>query len=217
MKFPNAYNGVKKLFIAEIITVITGLLFVVAGVFGILGLKNDGLLLTAGTLILVSGIALIVAFVFQLVGLVQGGRDSAQIKFALWATLVGIILSVVSSILSRYTDKFAIDLTKTLVDAGVTIAQLFATYYVLLGISGLAKQLGDSAMEQKGIFLGKCVIYLFVASIVLSILATALSKVQAEWLQVTLGLVALAASIINLVVYILTVLYYAKAVKMLKK
>ena len=220
MKFPNAYKGVKKLFICELILIITGILFVVAAILAAVGIKNEGALLAAGGMILGTGIAAIVVFILQLVGLHQGGKDEILIKNAFFATILGILVGVVSSTLGGLKNQTdALKIVVTILDSVETLATLFASYYVLLGISSLSGKLSDKAMEKEGKSLANWVVCLFAVSIVLDVLGGIFKALPSspEWLNVIAAILAIGAAIAELVVYVVTVLYYKKAVKMLKK
>jgi uncharacterized membrane protein YjjB (DUF3815 family) len=88
-----------------------------------------------------------------------------------------------------------------------------------MGISALAKKLGNDEMEKKGKKLANWVILLYCAAIVLGLVGMILSALPSapEAVAVIAGIVAIVASVAELVVYVLTFLYYGKAVKMLEK
>ena len=216
MKFPNAYKGVKKLFICELIAVVAALLGVVAAILSAIGLKNSAVVAAAGAMALSSVIALIVVFILQLIGLHQGGKDEMLIQYAFCVTILGVVLAVASSILANFNGR-GIELARTFVDSATKVAQLLAAYYVLMGIANLARKLNDSRMEKQGRALANWVIIFFVISILFNTLSTVLLPHSPEWLKVTFGALVIVAAVVELIVYIVTFFYYGKAVKMLKK
>ena len=217
MKFPNAHSGVKKLFICEIISIVAAALTIIGATIAAIGLKKEGLLLTGGTIILISGIALVVVFILQLVGLHQAGKDEIQIKYAFCATILGIILGVVASILESVSNAKGTQIAVAVINAIQTVAELLAAFYVLSGISALAGKLNDQAMEKQGRKLANWVIIFFIASIVFEFLGVILKENPTEWLAVLAGILVIVAGFVQLVVYIITFIYYCKAVKMLEK
>ena len=217
MKFPNAHAGVKKLFICEIIGIAASILAIVGAVLAAIGLKDPALLATGGSVVLASTIALIVVFVLQLVGLHQGGKDELQMKYAFCLTILGVILGVVSSILSSLKASEGLTMAITFVNAAQSVATLLASYYVLMGISSLAGKLKDEAMEKQGRRLATWVIVFFCVSILFEVFGGIFKTNQAQWLVVTATILAIVAAVAELVVYIITFVYYGKAVKMLKK
>ena len=217
MKFPNAYKGVKKLFIAEICEIVIAVLGIVVATLASVAKGNNAVLTAAGTLGLVAAIALIVIFVFQLVGLHQAGKDELQIQYAFCITILGIILSVVGSILGSLTQTRGLELAGTFIDSAVKVSQLLAAYYTLMGIASLSAKLSDSKMEKQGKALANWVIIFFVVSIVFNLLSTILLPHSPAWLVTLLGILVIIAGVVELVVYVVTFLYYGRAVKMLKK
>ena len=217
MRYPHAHSGVKKLFICELIAIIASTLAVVGSILAAIGLKKDALLLTGGSLLLASGIALVVVFILQLVGLHQAGKDETQIKYAFYLTILGIVLGVVSAILGSLTKSKGIEIAQAFVEAAETVATLLASYYVLAGIASLANKLGDKAMAKRGKALANWVIIFFLVSTVFDLFGVILKTYPAEWLTVVAVILAIVAEIAKLIVYIITFLYYAKAVKMLKE
>ena len=217
MRFPHAHSGVKKLFICELIGIIAAALSLVGAVLAVLGLKNDGLLLTGGALVLASGIAMVVVFILQLVGLHQGGKDEIQIKYAFCLTILSIILGIASSILGSLAKSKGIEIAQTFVNSAESIATLLAAYYVLSGIGSLASKLGDKAMAKQGKALANWVIVFYLISIVFDLLGVILKSYPAAWLTTLAAILAIVAAVAELVVYIITFLYYAKSVRMLKE
>ena len=217
MKFPHAYKGVKKLFLAEVFAIIVAVLSIVVASLAKAAQTNGAVAATAGTMGLVAGILLILIFIFQLVGLHQAGKDEMLIQYAFCITILSIILSLVGTILGSITQTRGIELASTFVDSAVKVAQLLAAYYTLSGISALAAKLKDSKMEKQGRALANWVIIFFLISIVFNLASTILLPHSPEWLKVTLGILVIVASVVELVVYVITFFYYAKAVKMLKK
>ena len=217
MKFPNAYKGVKKLFVAEICEIVIGVLALVVASLMAVAPGNGGVVAAAATVGLVAAIALVVIFIFQLVGLHQAGKDELLIQYAFCITILGIVLSIVASILGGLNQSRGIELAGTFVESAVKVAQLLAAYYTLSGIASLAAKLKDSKMEKQGRALANWVIIFFVVSIVFNILSTVLLPHSPEWLKVLLGILVIVASVVELVVYVITFIYYGRAVKMLKK
>ena len=93
MRFPNAHNGVKKIFIAEIVMVIATVAVLVGCIAAVVSLKLSsnvripegavpGALLAAGSLL--GGAALgVFAAIFQIVGVVQAKKDENSFASAL--------------------------------------------------------------------------------------------------------------------------------------
>lgn len=216
MKFPNAYKGVKKLFIAEILAILAALLMVVAAVLGAIGLKNEPVLLASGTVALVAGIILIIVFVIQIVGLYQGGKDDIQIKYGFYLTILAIVLNLIVVIFGMIKDNQILATIAKYINIAVDIATVLSLVCTLRGIAALANQLGDEKMENRGKSLAFIVFILFVASIVLGAYPNFFVNGAPDWAQTMFAITGIVAGVIELVVYILTVIYYGRATKMLK-
>ena len=217
MKYPNAYKGVKKLFVVELLAVVAAILAVVASALSAIGLTNTALVATAGSLALSSTIVLIVVFILQLVGLHQAGKDEKLISYAFCVAVLSILVSVVGSILASFKSVAILVIIGNVCQALANASGIVIAWFTLKGIAALAGRLGDSAMKKRGETLAFYVIFFVLLSLVFEVLDAVLKGVELKWLMVTIAILAIIASIAELVVYVVTFLYYGKAVKMLKK
>ena len=90
MKFPNAFNGSKKILLAEILALIAAVLVMIAGITlggtianAVETNNGDAVIggaIGAGALILVGGIAGIVAFVVEIIGINACAKDEPSFK-----------------------------------------------------------------------------------------------------------------------------------------
>lgn len=217
MQFPSAHKGVKKLFIAELIAIAAGLLVLVAAVLGVVGIKNEGVLVAAGSITIVSTFALIVVLILQLVGLFQGGKDSLQIKYAFFISLGGLVLSIVLAILRLLPANNGLAIAIGVIGPLVDIATVLALAYTLLGIAELAEKLNDEPMARRGKTLAFVVVILFAISVVLNLFSSFFVNNAPSWAVILIAIFGIVAAVVELVAYILTVVYYGRATKMLKK
>lgn len=217
MQFPSAHKGVKKLFIAELIAIAAGLLALVAAVLAVVGIKNEGVLVAAGSITIVSTFALIVMLVLQLVGLFQGGKDSLQIKYAFFIALGGLVLSIVLAVLRLLPANSGLAIAIGVIGPLVDIATVLALAYTLLGIAELAAKLNDEPMARRGKFLAFVVVILFAISVVLNLFSNFFVNNAPSWAVTMIAIFGIVAAVVELVAYILTVIYYGRATKMLKK
>ena len=82
MKFPNAAKGVKKIFNAEIISLIAALIGGAGLISGLIGASKETgesvgttLLAVSSILLIISGIALLVAGIMNIIGFIQAAKD----------------------------------------------------------------------------------------------------------------------------------------------
>ncbi len=218
MQYPNAYKGIGKILTAEMLDLIIALLMIITGIVGAAGaakIKDPSTitdaeaagLAGAGILLLISGIVAIVSFVLYLIVLNAARKDEQCFNVAFYASLAGIVISILSSAFE--SNKTVADLFTTLGD----IAALCVTIYVIQGIITLAKKLGNTEMANKGNRLFKIIIAVQLISLVLTLLKGFLSKnATTNMIGSILAIVAGVLSIVYIVVYLK---YLSAAKKML--
>ena len=211
MKFPNAFAGVKKLYIAEILAIIALILTLITTVaaFFTIGVIDRGLeeavnpsLVVTGVFAIVTAILVLIAFVLDLVGLSQAGKDEPTFKYALIVAIVGIVASAASSFLPDGAGK---ELLTLLYEIGINLVAVFS----IAGIMALAKKSMNAEMEERGTFLLK----LIIASIIIANVADIIYRFFANG-AVVLGIVAI---VIDLAASLLYLGYLNRARKMLEE
>ena len=216
MKFPSAQKGVYKLWIAALIGIISTAIVFVGAILSGFADGNEGLKAATGGVVGVGGIAGIVVFVLELVGLHQASENDNNFHTAFLIIILGLIVSVVGGIIGAFNN----DVCKTIAGFASVIASvssLAALEYAFRGIISLADQLGDQEMVQKGRKLIVIIWAVFIASIVLSLVGKILNPNAAEWVKILVSIAAIIAAAIEIVVQVITFIYYSKAKEMLKK
>ena len=222
MTYPHAYKGVKKLFISELIAIVVSLLPFVGTILVSLdpnspkGVMSD----IGGYMAIVGLFGLVVVFILQLIGLIQAGKDESSFKIALFIVILSIVLGVVSPLLTLYAvPKGLPAIVVTIIDAFKDVSNVFVSIYVLIGISTLAGALDDEVMELKGRRLIYAISVLFFFSIMLVLVPDIISHftTPSQTVQYIFYGLGIASSVAELLVYIFSLIYYGKSVKMLKK
>ena len=217
MRFPSAHAGVKKLFIAEILSIVFAVIALVAAILASIALNNGGegpLANTAAIIALAGGIVSIVAFVIQLIGLRQANHDHGAFGIAFWITIAALVIQIVASILtSVLTGGKAI--TSGIFSTIVSVLSALAFIYTLFGIIGLSDALGNEGM----VIWGRRLISLFVALHIIIIFTEVFNTIpwSNEGARAIFNTITIVAAAIEVVSYVLTLIYYAKAIKMLEK
>ncbi len=110
MKFPNAAKGVKKIFNAEIISLIAALIGGAGLISGLIGASKETdesvgitLLTISGALLIVSGIALLVAGIMNIIGFIQAAKDEEGIKRAVLCTVFSALFAFVAAFFENQT------------------------------------------------------------------------------------------------------------------
>ena len=220
MKFPNAHNGVKKIFTAEILGLIGTIAMAVAGAAAIIlaalvnagnGSETSAAAGAVTAILAVFGIAgdilMLIGFILNLVGIKAAMKDEAAFKTAMVFTLIGIVASVFATIYS--SNETVSGLMKILMD----FTQLCVAVFVIRGIMNLAEKLHNQKMVAGG---RKATTYMTVAyclPIVISFVSTLISLKAESTATMVLSLIALLLSIIA---YIIFLNYLRRAVKMLE-
>lgn len=215
MTYPNAANGVKKIFTAEILSLIATVCAIATLIFSLttLASANDSAAaaaLTSGAGAILfgvgAGVLAIIAFIIQLIGVNKASNDEPAFKVALYAILAGILFSALSSILSN------VGIAKSIFDALGSVASLFVMIYVIQGIRNLADKLGDSAIDQKGASIFKVLIGMYVLIIIAQLIVLIFRNGSGALVAAVLALIAL---VLQLIVYILYISFLSKAKAML--
>ena len=217
MRFPNSFNGSKKIFLAEILALITSVLMIIGAIVAINSVKAEsgdgfvGSLVGGGAILLVGGIIAIVAFIIQLLGINACAKDEPAFKTALYAILAGIVLGIISGATSGAV--------KEVFSAIGSVASLCATIFVIKGFINLANQLGRSDVAS----LGKKVLYICVAlalvGIVLSIVSAIVTPAEITLDSIssykTVQVITIISAIVGIVEAVIYILFLKKSKDML--
>ena len=213
MKYPNALKGVKKLYTAQILSLIVTIALIgtaFAAMFTIGAAQADAMEIGVASLGITAVLALaasvlaIIALVMKIVGLNAGAKDEPLFKTALSFAVAGIAVNALNFFLSSET-------VQRIASTFAPVAEVLLIYYVVSAIRSLADKLGDSEVAEKG----KTVITIVYVTFGVGILAQVLSQFVltgkvAEWVEI----VGYVLEIVEFVVYLS---YLAKAKKMLSK
>jgi hypothetical protein len=217
MRFPNAFSGVKKIWLAEILMLLAAvigiiLVFVIAGNSILVDdviVFNEG---AAGTPVAILGIAsaviALVAFILNLVGLIIARKDDSGFRIALLVTVLGVIASAVSAIWS--TNAGLVKWMDTL----TTIFSMFASYYVLTGIANLADQIPDAETKALALKSRTLVEGSFCLTVIFKLIINIFNIQNGSTIYTILAVVA---TLLELVSYILYLRALSKGKKMLAK
>ena len=215
MKFTNAFEGVKKIFAAEILALIASVCGTIALALPVVALvaaanqSGGGTAASLGGLVVV-GIATVVlsiiAFIFKLIGVNKASKDEPAFKIAFYMILAGIAVSILTGIFSSNST------VSSIMSAIGEIVNLAVTVYIIQGIKNLAQRLGDDKMVKSGDTLFKYIIAIYILVIIAQIVIMILQNGAA----VVVALVIIVISgILEIIQYILYIRYLAKAKKML--
>ena len=217
MRFPNAFRGIKKIWLAELLMLLAAvigivLIVVIAANSTLVGeeivVNEDAVRTPAAILGIASAVIALIAFVLNLVGLIVARKDDSGFRIALFVTVLGIIASAVSAIWS--TNAGLVKWMDTL----TTIFSMFASYYVLTGIANLAEQFPDEATKALALKSRTLVEGTFCATAIFKLIINIFKIQDGSTIYTILSIIAL---VLELVSYILYLRALSKGKKMLAK
>ena len=216
MTFPNAYKGVKKIFIAEILTIIAIVIMIVSGVLTLAFIKvaeqyddaAGGALVSLITFI--AGTCLTIpAFIIYLIGIIQAKKDEQHFYYAFVFVILPIIASVFAAIFSKY------ELVQNIAELVRNICEVIAMIMIIGGIKELAAKLNSEKMVESA----NLALRIISGVYVLLIIARVIEFIFDFWpAMVTVGgILSLAAGILNIVAHVYYFILLGRSVKMLKE
>lgn len=218
MRFPNAFNGVKKIYTAEILAVIAAAALLIVALLGF-GLKDidvenidaaqagsvGGILI----LTLAAGVISIVSLIMMIVGLNQAKLDEPAFRTALILSVVSLVLAVVGTFVESSNE-----VAGSFISVATSVLSLASTIFVVKGIINLAEQLTRGDMVERGNTLIKIIIGVNIIGIVTGLIGAIIKVEENSTMVVILSLVSTIASIAALVIYLV---YLSHAKKMLQE
>lgn len=213
--FTNAYEGVKKIYIAEIFALIASILVLIGSIFSATGIQageetasGNGLLISAGLFVIIAAILLIIAEIMSILGVNRASKDEPAFKEALIALLIGIAANIVVSVFSSTT------MIQNIGKSVMNVMEILASYYICTGVINLADRLNNSEVSARGKKVRSMLMGIWIAAAILNALAVLFAN---ETIQGILGITAIVAGIISIVAYFLYIGLLGKAKMMLSK
>lgn len=213
MFYTHARNGIKKIYLAQILSLISVFMTGVAAAYadqasgsGMNTEKAIGIMLP----ILAVGLLKLAGSLVEFFGLKEAAQDDENFKQGYTYALINIVCSIILAVLSVLNLK-----NETISDLGNSIRsiiQMIVTLYVVYGIRSIARELGNHEMDERG----KKVFFIYGVSIILSSaiqLVAAFLKGSAKIpVLAILGAAVLALAVVG---YFMYLSYLGKAKKML--
>lgn len=220
MRFPNACKGLKKIFFAELISLIALVPYAVSLVL-IQFLpeeinKNNAEILPAEVVVtilsILSLVMMTVAYVLNVIGYVTASKDNESFKKAMLLTIAGMVLTVVSGIMENANGNPI--LTNTF-DSMENILDLLITLMTISGIVTLSVTYGDLRMVESGKALFKFLFAIYLPTLIAYVFVYLLRNTRsAAFLAVTVTFISFA---LNTVYSLLYLRYLYRAVNMLEE
>ena len=220
MRFPNACKSLKKIFFAELISLIALVPYAVSLVL-VQFLpeeinKNNAEILPAEVVVtilsILSLVMMTVAYVLNVIGYVTASKDNESFKKAMLLTIAGMVLTVVSGIMENANGNPI--LTNTF-DSMENILDLLITLMTISGIVTLSVTYGDLRMVESGKALFKFLFAIYLPTLIAYVFVYLLRNTRsAAILAVTVTFISFA---LNTVYSLLYLRYLYRAVNMLEE
>ena len=210
MTFPNAANGLKKIYIAEILALVaalcTGLMLIITA-FTISSAQSLNLsgAVTGGLFLVFFGFAafvlLVLALIFNLIGINSAKKDETGEKKNFAIAFICVIVSICVSFVGGCFTTTMPFLSTVCTTAG-RLLDLIATYYILYGISDFAERLGQTGLAEKSKAMVYKLCFLYCVSILANTLFSFLSSKLGMIISLLISLVVIAFSILYYILYL---------------
>ena len=207
--FVNAYNGVKKIYHAEVLTIVAAFFMIIAAILGLVQ-PTDTILTITGAVTIVSAIAFVIAFFIQMSGLNQAGKDHQAFKTAFWIVIIAIVLGIAGGVLESLKNN-TLKLAGELISTFTSLSSIFVIVFTISGISALSP---DKEFAAKGNKISWAILILYAVSFIISVVVAIFTDVS-DTVVIVFGVLALIASLIDFIIYINIFFYYKKAVQVL--
>ena len=212
MKYPNASNGVNKIFMSEIISLIASIIIAICSIVLMVCYEEPGLEALAAAMGVVVFVGLgifVVAYILQIVGINRASKDEPTFKVSLIAIIAALVITILEAVFYEQNEfvTFVIEI------AG-DVAKFFLVHYIIHGIMHISEHLSRPDMTKKGNNIFR-VIYIAIGfEVIVRIFEIIFGKKVGEELSMPFGI---AANILNVVEYILFLNYVRKGNKIIKE
>ena len=201
----NARRGIGRIYTAEILSIIAAIISIVATVLMTLlgaAIKTDGESFNINDVIsiitLVVGLVIaIVAFFLNLTGIRRASEDEPAFSSALIALIGQIVLSVLSTALSKHSFS-------EFLNTAESVCEILVTYFVICGCINLAKRLNKEDVATYGKETIRMIFIVWIAGIILDLISGILGKggTVGSIISAILGIAALVCMIITYIMYL---------------
>lgn len=212
MTYPNAYDGIKKVFTAQILALIGAGCTLIGAFAGGLGIVAGSLAtgISGGVFAIAALVLSILALVFTLVGLSRASKDEEIFRLAFIWSLISLIVSVIGNLMSLC--GIGGSALSSIANLIVTILGLIVIHYIFKGIEKLAYNMNREDVAAAG----RGPLILLYCAYGVTIFCSLMSLIfPAATILGMLGILSFLASIAMLVGYILYLVHLDRAKKML--
>ena len=228
MKFPHAQKGVKKIFTAQILSLIATVIGIAAIIIALVGFRKgpvetdlqDALVLLSLLIGAVDGVVVLVSLILNLVGVIQAKKNEAYFGKALICTIIALIAMACFVGITSFARAGSImkitSLTRIggIMDLIADLANACAIIFTVVGIQMLSDELARADIRNLGRFICRLLCWTYtvmllanVASLIFAYLPDVV--LLGEWIM-------FAAELLKTAAFVVYLIFLGKAVKMLR-
>lgn len=210
MKYPNASDGVNKIYISEILALTASVIVVICSVIAMLCFDDpdlENLVIIMGVII-ISAVGLYVAgYILQIVGIVRASKDEPAFKVSVIAIVAALITTILEAVFcGNHVGSFIVEI------AG-DVAKFFLVHYIIHGIMHISEHLERPDMIKKGKFIFRIIYTAIGFEVIVRIFELIFGKEVGEQLSMPFGVVA---NILQAAEYFMFLIYVGRAKKIMK-
>lgn len=210
MKYPNASDGVKKIYMSEILALTASVIVVICSVIGMLCFDDpdlENLVIIMGVIIICALGLFVAGYLLQIVGIVRASKDEPAFKVSVIAIVAALITTILEAVFyGNYVGSFIVEI------AG-DVAKFFLVHYIIHGIMHISEHLERPDMIKKGKFIFRIIYTAIGFEVIVRIFELIFGKEVGEQLSMPFGV---AANILQAAEYFMFLIYVGRANKMLK-
>lgn len=210
MKYPNASDGVNKIYMSEILALTASVIVVICSVIGMLCFDDpdlENLVIIMGVIIICALGLFVAGYILQIVGIVRASKDEPAFKVSVIAIVAALITTILEAVF--YGNHFA----SFIVEIAGDVSKFFLVHYIIHGIMHIAEHLERQDMIKKGNFIFRIIYIAIGFEIIVRIFELIFGKEVGEQLSMPFGV---AANVFQAAEYFMFLIYVGRANKMLK-
>lgn len=175
MRFPNAFKGVSRIYLAEILSLIATIIGIVSVIVVFAGAgtaaagnggTGAGLAVGGGLFLAITAILMLASFIINIIGVSNASQDEPAFRTAMIFIVVGILCSIVAGIFSGNPVIYSI---ATIVSR---VSEILVFWFSINGISNLAVAMEDNEIYERADSLAKLILGVYIVVIILTIVTS---------------------------------------------
>ena len=213
MKYPNAYEGIQRIYRAEILEIVALVLTVAASVLPTFLAEgsseaNVGIVTAAGGLLIAMMVVSVIAFFLNISGISKASADEPEFKKAMIYTIGGIAAGLLANVFEEGS------IGVRLLEVVQSTARMFTMLAVINGIMAMAKKLLNREEAARGKRAENLLFLVVGLSLILQLISVFLK--ESESLMMVGGLLGIVAMILMIAAICTYLKLLSRARKMLK-